>query len=69
MIDLQIPHDELMRYYRGSAQGVIARARNGQRVQFPARALRRFVSYNGVCGSFELHVDAANRLRAIHRLP
>lgn len=68
VIDLQIPKDQLMRYYRGSARGVITTARSGQRVRFPAQALRQFVAHNGVNGVFALDVDGANRLRNIQRL-
>ena len=68
VIDLQIPKDELLRYYRGAARGVNARARSGQRVQFPAQVLRPFVGHDGVCGTFVLRVDGANRLTGIQRL-
>ena len=68
VIDLQIPKAELMRFYQGSARGVIARARSGQRVQFPARVLRPFVAHDGVSGSFVLQVDGGNRLTGIARL-
>lgn len=68
VIDLKIPTDELLRFYRGSARGVIATARSGHRVQFPAAVLRQFVDHDGVSGVFSLHVDGANRLQAIQRL-
>ncbi len=68
VIDLRIPKDELLRYYRGAARGVIAQARSGQRVRFPAQVLRPFVAHDGVCGAFLLQVDGANRLTGIERL-
>ena len=68
VVALHIPGDELLRYYRGSARGVLATARGGVRVRFPADALRPFVTRDGVLGSFALDVDADNRLTNIARL-
>ena len=69
VIDLHIPTDELLRYYRGSTRGVLATARSGLRVRFPAEVLRPFVTRDGVRGTFSLEVDSAHRLTGIARLP
>ena len=65
---LSITADELMRYYRGSAQQVVARAQDGRCVQFPASALRPFVTHEGVRGEFCLVVDDNNRLVELRRI-
>lgn len=65
---LHIPPDELARFYQGAASSVIARAEDGRNVQFPANALRPFVTRSGVHGRFELELGAGQRLRALRRI-
>lgn len=68
LVDLHIPSAELLRYYRGSASSVSAVDRRGRRLQFPARALRPFVTRDGIRGTFALEVDAGNRLQRVERI-
>lgn len=69
LVDLHIPADELLRYYRGAASTVAAWDRYGRRLRFPAAVLRPFVTPSGVRGTFELEVDRNNRLQGIRRAP
>lgn len=69
VVDLTISAEECMRYYSGEAGVVLARARDGRTIQFPARMLRRFIGHAGVSGTFELLCDADSRLIAMERLP
>lgn len=66
-VELNIPAAELLRYYRGAASAVVTTDRYGRRVQFPAAALRPFVTGSGVSGRFVLEVDDGNRLRNVTR--
>jgi hypothetical protein len=68
IVDLSLPPEECLRYYGGEAGVVIARARDGRTIQFPARFLRRFMTHDGVRGVFELKCDADNRLVAMERI-
>lgn len=68
VVELRIPADELLRYYRGAASAVVAQDELGRRVQFPAAALRPFVTRAGVYGRFALHVGSDNRLASIRPL-
>lgn len=65
---LAIPRDEILRLYRAQAATVLAVAHTGQRVQFPAQALRIFVSRSGVQGLFELEVSETGKLIALRRI-
>lgn len=69
LVDLAISADEYLRYYQGGASVVLARARDGRTVQFPARLLRGFVDHDGVHGSFLLRCDADHRLIGMERVP
>ena len=59
---LNLAHDEYLRYYQGSASVVRVRADTGEIVQFPAEVLRKFVDHNGVHGQFTLYFDGQNKL-------
>jgi hypothetical protein len=67
VVDLAIDTDDLKRLYRGISRTVVARARDGRWIRFPAHALRSHVASYGVRGAFVLRV-ADGRLRAIERL-
>jgi hypothetical protein len=67
VIDLAIDTEELKRLYRGTSRSVVARARDGRLIQFPAQALRPHVLAHGVRGAFALQV-ADGRLTTLQRL-
>ncbi len=68
VVDLHIDADEFVRLYSGSATTVVAQARSGLRVQFPAGALRPFVLHNGIHGVFEIVIDEHNKLQSVARI-
>jgi len=65
---LFISADEYLKVYANGARHVVARASNGQRVQFPANLLRAYVTRNGVSGQFELTTDENNRVANFRKL-
>ena len=68
IFDLNIPRDELLKFYSGDARLVHAVARTGQRVKFPAAVLRPYVATDGVRGTFRMSVNATHRLERFERL-
>lgn len=64
-IYLNIPKQTLLQYYKGRARSVLTTASDGRRIRFPIACLRPFVRSDGIIGSFELEIDADNRLRSI----
>ena len=68
IVDLEISAPEMLRYYSGAASEVVAHARGGERVRFPAEILRRFVDHTGVRGAFVLRVDRNHKLPRIERI-
>ena len=68
VVDLAISADQFQRLYTGSASSVVAQARDGRRISFPARILRRFVTHAGIYGSFRIEFDGANRFKQIVKL-
>jgi len=55
----------MQRYYSGQARHVVVIAENGQRLQFSAELLRRFVTQDGVQGWFEIEYDDAGKLQSL----
>lgn len=68
VVDLSISADQFLRLYQGSADTVIAQARDGRKVRFPAGILRPYVSPSGVSGSFRLEYDQQNRLKKLEKI-
>jgi len=66
-VTLEIDAEAYQRMYAGQARNVLARDSQGHSIQFPAAALRRFVTHDGVQGVFLIEVDADNRLVEIRR--
>lgn len=62
---LAISAEEYLAYYQGSAQEVVVRSDDDRIVQFPASAIRKFVTCDGVFGSFEITFDENNKLIGI----
>jgi hypothetical protein len=65
---LSLSRQDLLRVYRGQARSVQAHTLEGRSVQFPASVLRRYVTPEGVHGTFRLHTDRMNRLLSFERL-
>ena len=68
IVDLRIDADEYLKYYRGHARFVTCRARDGRTIQFPVPILARFVTREGINGSFKIQFDGEGKFVAISRL-
>lgn len=65
-VELDIGRDEYLHYYRGVGDiQVLATARDGRRVRFPARILQPFVLHDGVRGLFRIEFDQGGRFQRI----
>lgn len=65
---LNIPTQEMLRYYRGEVQTVVVTTDEGLRVQFPAVLLRAHVTDNGIFGRFQLKFDDNHRQAGLERI-
>ncbi len=68
VLDVSLSADQYIRVYQSTARHVLARDMQGRSVQFPARALQRFVTRDGVHGRFKILFDEQGKLRGIERL-
>ena len=62
---LAISAEEYRAYYQGSTQVVVARADDNRIIRFPASAIRKFVTHDGIYGSFVISFDENNKLIAV----
>ncbi|TFH86686.1 DUF2835 family protein [Billgrantia azerbaijanica] len=65
---IELSAEACLAHYEGRAGRVRTRSLDGRRVVFPAEALRRVVTRDGVHGIFRLHFSTAGRFQAIVRL-
>lgn len=61
IVALNITPEQVADYYRGRARNVVARATNGQTVQFPMAVLHKSISMDGIRGQFRLVFDENNK--------
>jgi hypothetical protein len=64
---LSISPEHMLSYYQGRASFVLVTARDGTRVQMPARLLRQHLAADGVVGEFVLRCDDRNRFVSLER--
>lgn len=68
VVALNIPRDEYLRVYQGTARSVLAWDSLGRKISFPVNILQPFISHEGVQGKFRLDFDDQNRFVAIQRI-
>jgi hypothetical protein len=66
-VRLEISPERFQAYYQGVVEYVVARSTDGRTIQFPARVLRPFISYQGIQGTFEITFDASMKFQSIRR--
>lgn len=65
---LSISPEEMLSYYQGQVSFALLTARDGTRVQMPARLLRPHLAADGVVGEFVLRCDERNRFVSLERI-
>ncbi|MBZ0331726.1 DUF2835 domain-containing protein [Halomonas sp. ANAO-440] len=65
---IELSHDACLAHYEGRVGQVHTRSLDGRKVIFPAEALRRVVTRDGVHGRFRLTFSEAGRFVSIRKL-
>ncbi|CEA06393.1 type IIA topoisomerase (DNA gyrase/topo II, topoisomerase IV), A subunit [Pseudomonas saudimassiliensis] len=68
IIDLALPAERYLAWYRGQAGRVMMRSRDGRSISLPAHHLRPFLTHEGVYGSFVMRFTAQGKLVSLERL-
>jgi len=67
-VDISISADQFVRLYAGSAKDVFVVSREGVSIRFPGKILNRFVTRDGIYGTFAIQFDRNNKLVNIQRI-
>ena len=65
---VDISTEKYLDYYQGSVTQVIVTTDNGKRIQFPAGALRKYVTHMGIKGNFRILYSDDNKFIRIERV-
>lgn len=68
IVDLALPADRFLAWYKGQADRVLMRSRDGRSISLPAHHLRPFLTHEGVHGSFVLTFTDEGKLLSLERL-
>jgi hypothetical protein len=68
LFDISIPAQDYLRVYRGTANRVLIRSRDGRTISLPARHLQPFLTHDGIYGSFIMEFNAQGQLLDLRRL-
>ncbi len=68
IVKLSISADDYLAHYQGLAKDVVVQAESGQVVRFPCNILQRFVTHEGISGSFVIVFDADNKFQSIRKI-
>lgn len=68
VVDLALPADRFLAWYKGQADRVLMRSRDGRSISLPAHHLRPFLTHEGVHGSFVLTFTDEGKLLSLERL-
>lgn len=68
IVDIALPAERFLAWYRGQAGRVLMRSRDGRSVSLPAHHLRPFLTHEGVYGSFSLRFTPEGQLLSLERV-
>ncbi|HEY7886523.1 MAG TPA: DUF2835 domain-containing protein [Cellvibrionaceae bacterium] len=67
-MSLAIDREQLLRWYSGRVQQVLAHDDRGRRVRFPVSVLQPFVTREGIYGRFRILFDSENKFQGIEKI-
>ncbi len=65
---IELTDQEYLNYYAGDATSVQVRTEDGLRIQFPASALKPWITHNGIHGYFMIKFDKNYKLIELTKL-
>lgn len=65
---LHITPDQYLAYYNGAAKTIAVKTEDGLSLKFPANALQKFITREGIHGRFKISFDQNNKLTGVSRL-
>lgn len=66
--ELALSSEKYLAYYQGIAQNIQVYSLDNKRLRFPANAIRKFLTHDGIYGLFEIQFDENNKLLNIDKI-
>jgi hypothetical protein len=60
--NLSVSAEKYLAYYKGHASSIHVRSIENKSIRFPANAVRKFLTHEGIHGLFEIQFDENNKL-------
>ena len=67
VFQIRITTDSWLEFYRRPGANVVATSFDGRRIQFKAKHLQKFITHNGVSGTFVLSIDGDQNFVSLER--
>ena len=68
VVHLKISPEEYLKHYQVAGAVVSTQSADGRSVQFPAQLLQRYVTRQGISGSYRISFDDSGKFKAIEQL-
>lgn len=65
---LSLSSEKYLAYYKGAAHSIRVISVDNKSIRFPANAIRKFLSHDGIHGLFEIQFDENNKLVQIVKI-
>ncbi len=65
---LNITPEQYLKYYQGTAKSIMIISETGIRVKFPAGAIQKHITKNGIKGNFVIRYNSENKLIGVEKL-
>ncbi len=65
IVTLNISEKEILKFYKGNVQNIVAHAEDGRVIRFPINTVRQFVGLNGIRGRFEIEFNPQGKFLGI----
>lgn len=66
--NIALDADKYLSYYKGNARNIVVRSEDNRSLKFPASAVRKFLTHDGIFGLFEIQFDDNKKLIEIIRI-
>lgn len=64
---LHLSAEQYKAYYQGQVKFIQVQSNDGRSIRFPASAIQKFLTVDGIHGDFVIQFDANNKLRGVRR--
>ncbi|MCP4748588.1 MAG: DUF2835 domain-containing protein [Desulfobacteraceae bacterium] len=68
VIDINLPTDEVLKYYQGIATRVKGYGHTGEYMDLPINIFLNYISHDGIFGTFKITYNDAGKFQSIKKI-